>query len=624
MDKSPILAIPNEMIACILNELDLPQLIKCRLICKKFKFIIDNHQQYNISKMDKSMILSLPNEIIASILNELNILQIINCRLISKKVKFIIDNNQRYNIKKEKLIIFFLSQIRIKGIPIDYKNSFHLDEFAENNELKSILRSNFFSKFYFNLKELYFNFYSGFYDRYFDFKILNQFSKLEILHFNFFISNEDLTINLPNLKKLYILDNTYPANYHETNYIIIIDTKLEEVEIAMSYNKFIFTYPEYINHTTCRFFYNTKRFKPSISKFKNIKSLRLLSWFRIEKIKKTIKILKNLQIIYIDSWKFYDDEVSTETINYLMRIKDKKKTKIKKIYFWGVELTDATENQNIIEDNSLKYQLLNYKLFKNTLYRSEQFKYDILINYLKEDVDLFKDLKRHNQLPELPFDFFLKFNNLKRVIVNSIRLDDEFIVFLGNCNCLTYLKIRKCELNQSLLDQLPNVSNHLYKLVLRDVKNFENQKFNFDFICKLKNISVLKMRIQIDIQIALKLLNDINSLKNFLFYYLERPISLTKFKTKTILKKINNEEDSYWLFFDLNKKISLEYINLNKEEYKHLFEIRYINEYISRIGLNYEQLEEFIQEIPITFANESNNMYIGNRFVYESGSEKDY
>ena len=196
--------------------------------------------------MDESPILSIPNEMIAFILNKLELPQLIKCRLISKRFKFIIHNHQRYNIKKEKLIIFSpynLSRERDNSILVDSRDSFDLDECKEG--LKSIFSSNFFNKFYLNLKELYFN------CREFNFNLemLNQFSKLEILHFDTFFSEKNQTINLPNLKSFAILFN---SSYHDlqeqTNKKIIIESKLERVELNMYQNKFKFKYPEYVNY----------------------------------------------------------------------------------------------------------------------------------------------------------------------------------------------------------------------------------------------------------------------------------------------------------------------------------------------------------------------------------------
>lgn len=42
--------IPDEEITNILNNLDLPQLSVCNLVCKRFKFIINYSNQFNMQK----------------------------------------------------------------------------------------------------------------------------------------------------------------------------------------------------------------------------------------------------------------------------------------------------------------------------------------------------------------------------------------------------------------------------------------------------------------------------------------------------------------------------------------------------------------------------------------------
>ena len=361
-----------------------------------------------------------------------------------------------------------------------------------------------------------------------------------------------------------------------------------------------------------------------LSKFKNVKTLKFQSSIDLNDLK-ILKNFKELEIIYIDVYSFYQENL-IKFVDGLMKLKDSKKTKIQKIYLWGFELIKPIEDFKMKDNdyNYLKFQLLNYELLGITPYRSATISYDFLIIFFQKNFNLFKNKKKHNLLTELPYDFFLKFNNIKRVIVQGIRLDEKFIVFLSNCSFLVFLKIIECKLKQSLLDQLPNVSNYLYKLVLRDLEELENQKLNLNFILKIKRIGHISTRINLDIQVALNLLNDSNvlgnNLEHFQLYYLERPIELGRIDVKDFFKERHHylDEDEYRFYFFLrcNKEISLEYLNSNKE-YKYLFKIGYFNEKISRLGLTYEQSVEFIQNIPIHFENELANLNRDTLIGYE-------
>ena len=215
--------------------------------------------------------LDLPNEMIIAILNELYLSQLIECRSICKRIKFIIDLNLKSIIDsnfKKKLFIYHPNSFCLFN---PYKNFYYCESINFKNSFKSykldkILSSSFFCDFFINLKELYLINSTRF-----NLDLLNKFNGLETLFLRKFASYKDETIKLPNLKNFFLLDNftlCERAKVHK----IKVESKIERLWLENYYNEFEFVHPNQIKHIDV---HNVRYSDLNLALFENLETLNV-------------------------------------------------------------------------------------------------------------------------------------------------------------------------------------------------------------------------------------------------------------------------------------------------------------------------------------------------------------
>lgn len=180
----------------------------------------------------------LPTEIWCKILNNLNVNDLLKCRLINSKFNSIIKNH----MKIETIHINASSKLFYKQYydftyePIEsnqyfYAKNLNLLNCSFKQILKNLKKLSIYSWYYFKFNSSLFSL----------FNLINQFTHLEYLQIDFRTSERNGTFNLPNLKYLSIHSHSFEP-------IKLNTPKLKAVKFACYFEKLDFIFPDSITH----------------------------------------------------------------------------------------------------------------------------------------------------------------------------------------------------------------------------------------------------------------------------------------------------------------------------------------------------------------------------------------
>ena len=241
-----------------------------------------------VEKMD-----DLPVEVKTMILKQVNIEDLLSCRLVSKKFKAYIDN-----IKPTELIV----EKKNRGLKdgINWYNSTELINFKNRMFITNIssIESSPFNLT--NLRNLKIDHFASSHS--FDLTILNQFDKLERLEIEKVVLNTtkndgDILLTFPNLRSLVILIES-----DSTRKLLIIDAvKLETYKCGFHLRSVKLLHPTSVKHLAADLFY-----KEDLECFKAVEYLALNCVFSrlpeniFEQLQKLKEIHYNYHGIYVD------------------------------------------------------------------------------------------------------------------------------------------------------------------------------------------------------------------------------------------------------------------------------------------------------------------------------------
>lgn len=529
--------------------------------------------------------LDLPNEMISIILNELDLPDLIKCKLISKRIRFLIDN-----FKKDKLVIHNFSftgwNCYTKSRTTwNYKYLFK-PFYYDLNFLLSF--SSFKILFVNSLKELYFCSEINF-----ELKIFDQFINLEKLHIEFINIEKDQTLNLPKLKHLIIGPDIWNIFYTINIKSKIIKLELGNVKGA-GYD-YIIEYPQYVEflkiHDKDKI--NLYEFKNlRILKLVDFQKINKLEKFK--KLEELYFCLKSFPTFAGESLitEQFINKNSIKYLNKLLNLKNKKQITIKKIYFYGIEFIKPFEDYNFVKLLSSKYvrtnyyaynmfeaRLINYHLLANNFSDYNEIYFNKLIDFMEKNRSLFDRVEKDQLIPILPVDFFRKYNNIKKISVYDLKDEDRLLNFLIKCIYLIELKIQNSKLSQHFLDQLPTNCSELAILLIVNEKTETDLNCNFAF--EFKYIQNILIPFELKIDFVIKLFENIKYLNIVGFEYLKRITKIHKFFNKDI-----SECSFQIIHFNDNIKKS----NLNKNQLK-----KYVEQIPDLIKIELEKGNEEMQ-----------------------------
>lgn len=109
----------------------------------------------------------------------------------------------------------------------------------------------------------------------------------------------------------------------------------------------------------------------------------------------------------------------------------------------------------------------NFELLEPNLYWHDAIEYDFLVNLFQ---------------PIIPSKFYKKFINIHSLTINGqVNDENSLLVFLSNCGSLSKLKLHGPSLNPNFYNQLPNFCNLLQEFVLYEQNICLNFNFIFKF-----------------------------------------------------------------------------------------------------------------------------------------------
>lgn len=516
----------------------------------------------------------LPTEIIFFVLNKLDMPDLIRSRLVSKNFKYLVDN-----LKKRKLTIFQDNLLIYEELKVDFdlSNSFKtpLEDFR-------FFESASFKNFFINIKDL--KFFIRKRSATFNLEVLNEFKNLERLLLFHFLSDSNRILDLPALKHLTILNNhvfdIFENNWNQTLYVnteikILVKSKVENIELDAHFNIFEFEHPanvlflrvsvpdrivnlpEFLNLRTLRL--NSYRFDCNNLNLKTITNFKMLENFFIEPYQKKFPESNEFKVVG-GFPKVNDLDKGLEAfLKEIIKLRSSNKLNIKNIYFWNIKLVKPIEKYKT-DDNKLdkygtngfqlKTQLLNYELLSDDLVYEFYLNFNELFDFIDiNKKDLFCGLDRHQQIPKLALNFFQKFNNIKWLDVRNLKDENELLSFLKYCKSLMGLKVEDCKFSQNFLDSLPKyLSSSLNALSLIRINEKNNKEFNFDFILKFEYINSLDTTSNLPTEFFLTLFKKCRYFSEIKFNHLGKWLYLQKFYIpRCHLKDDNIQLREYYL-----------------------------------------------------------------------------
>ena len=329
----------------------------------------------------------LPPEMICVIMKNLNLNDLIQCKLLSKRWYSIVNES----IKMIKLIVRTDEKIKRKNlneylIDVHYSRWFYSNELV-NSDLHicelNLFQLNLKRKILSNLKYLKINEIPKF-----DFNQLNLLTQLIHLEINCYLGEVHIKLNLLELEILKIFFNSScHLTIEECPKLKILYYDYEEDENF----RLIMKYPESIKDLEAPFYGS------ELTQFKNVEYLKC-GWNFDQINENTLSKLKKLKVIYFDvSFKDFfhlvvesGEQIELILRNYLQMIKKSRIFDLK-LYCFGLQITDVNIDQIYSLLDSTNFYALNYKYLQDSLPFIDEVNYTRLVNLINPiPTDYFK------------------------------------------------------------------------------------------------------------------------------------------------------------------------------------------------------------------------------------------
>ena len=456
-------------------------------------------------KMNKPIRLS--PKLMIKVFNYLDLSDVIeNCRLVCRRWNEIINE-----IRFDKLILNF-NKMSINNWYGDRSEPIDLKELIFCN-LKLIKESSAFKTNFMNLKMLKMNLNM----EYFEIEQLNYFISLEHLELNsLLVLYEDKTLILPMVKVLYldILGNQLNVNTPELARLhcnVLARIRLAHLEKI-----------EFIEFQSN----DNKNFDEDLSKFENLKVLRLNN---VNGFDKNIlyKLPANLKQLHFNDHQNIINRFDDYNHLFIYIMKERLDLDI---YLNGIKLSESIDFS--LDDLKLHYEYYE-QLSKLTWFK--ELDYNKLMHIYKDAI---------------PFNYFIKFNNIQVIRSSKIEHQKNFIQFVSNCHNLSVLFLVYPNLNQYFYDQLGNSNFLLTKFSL-----FEDTDIylNYQFILKFKLLTQFSTTQHLSLNFTLE------TIKNQKL--IERVQFKNRFHKVTILKLDTNK---FYLDYGIKSYVANDYNQLEQ------------------------------------------------------------
>lgn len=442
----------------------------------------------------------LPIEVFHLIFRHLNLNELLVCRIVCVGWRFAV---QGFLFRIRSLAICRKIEVPNKGVyfltnaPINGSMLAHVRNlnFAKIEMFRNILA---------HLRSLYVDFnYKGFHNFYL---YINECVELEQLQIDNFASSR-LDINLRSLRIVSVHD--LPGSNH--GYYLVLNTpNLFAFKCSGQLSFIHFTYPLTITHL-CLY----ERLSDEIRKFENLRYLYTTfnDSFIISFVNPTFNILAK----YTKLEEFHFLSLGANFLEGLflqnkMRSKDGRPVKIYHAGFLVQSLEDYYRN-------SSSYPFRCNKAFETRLYSN----YSNVSNFLPwmREINfglMFRFLK------EIPPDFFLKFINIKKVIITeTVYRVDQLVYFLSNCLVLKELYTAGSMLPQTFFQQLP--ANCPYLSILDIIEPYPIDSLRF--ILKLNYLNQVRIEQEASVSVVLHAMRK-ESIKRFTFQFRNELLTVKK------------------------------------------------------------------------------------------------
>lgn len=173
-------------------------------------------------------------------------------------------------------------------------------------------------------------------------------------------------------------------------------------------------------------------------------------------------------------------------------------------------------NSNTYEFDGDYIKQLKYRILTDRLQSFQHIPYYRFKSFFKKNEKLYVGLEKDQLIPNLPVDFFKKFNDIRSV--SSCVLDKDLINFLKRCTDLREFNLIECEISQSFISELSCIGvDTLRKLNFSNKKRQLEKNLDFDGFSNFNNISTIYLSYELSNESVLKFIRSCYRLKkNFL------------------------------------------------------------------------------------------------------------
>lgn len=492
------------------------------------------------------------------------------CRLVCKRWKYLIDEHIRF----DELIIYHRYYYYYYNHSNSENDSGDFDENLKTNLLmngwfcnykskvnyhRSIamlnlhyLQSASFMQMFSNLKRLNIN--QAVDGKHFNVEILNQFYQLEQLSLRIMSIGKEKLLKLPKLETLSVdlmSDAVGGLNVNASN--------LQHLSCSGNLDMITLTHPNSIKLVRIN---ESKR--NTLNQFINCEIFQFIDCFKVDNfVNLNLSILHSLPRVNELHYYFEPLNAKNKVVKHVtLAAINRRISEIKRVLNHILKRRSITRRNNVkvyflsIELDEVFFKNLNYNNFENNL-EVQLENYDFLCDNMSYYTKIDYSITNRYFGDKLPSSFFDKFCNIQIVDARDVEQQeqqDQFSWFLSKCTNLIILTIGSCNFSQAFYNQLAYRCPSLKYLELAD----RQDEINYEFIYNLKGIWEIRAFFPIGFDIVLEAFKQCARLTRFHFIFNDCKASICKFSSRL-----------YYLNCDLknqrNKKICL-----NKIEFKEL------------------------------------------------------
>ena len=432
--------------------------------------------------MDAIRLDQLPDLCLRKIFKFLSLRDLVRCRAVSRQFKFYSDEigvNELVVTSDFSLCLNLPSRVPcttwyITNTAINFENYINPDMLVrcKSSPLKLVQQ----------LKFLHLHVYEG--D--FNVKILNHFKQL--VHLEIYLNskwfnrvrrarrNGPKTLILPNLKVLVLRDD--PPD--DSNAPFALSTPKLEVLMCKKIRRIQAEYPEAIKRLSCDYSGENEAMKfknlqilDYQCKNDNLDQIPLSTWRHLKEL--------NLEVDQNIFWRSVRDEVFRNSLVHLLGQKETLKREELKLYLNDVLLSDAKQLpdlENVGDESLLNHQtfICDYFWFKN---------HQVLRRATYPGRNFVNFNKLVQQEVHLSADFFVRFPQIRNLTAAGLVSRDAFECFLEHASALRALRLTNTLLDQTFMDNLPNINRRLISL---EVNGSSVLVANFNFILQFEQL----------------------------------------------------------------------------------------------------------------------------------------